>query len=81
MNEPMMRLLRDLPSAEPDPTRSERTRILCRARFAARTSASTADAPKQRRRRTQVWEPLLAVVAFAYMAEALAQALRTYGLR
>ena len=81
MNEPMMRLLRDLPSAEPDPTRSERTKILCRARFAARTSASTADARRRRPKQTHVWEPLLAVVAFAYMAEAVAQALRTYGLR
>jgi hypothetical protein len=80
MNETMMRLLRDLPSAEPDPARSERTRILCRTRVAARITASTSDAPSRLPGR-QIWQPLLAVVAFAYIAEALGQALRTYGLR
>ena len=81
MNEPMMGLLRDLPSAEPDPARSERTRVLCRAKFAARTREAVPDAHRRRPNQTQVWQPVLAVVAIAYVAEALVQALRTFGLR
>lgn len=77
MSEPLIRLLAGLPSADPDPARAERIRVRCRARLrqqAPRASASTSPRPP-----VQVWQPLIVVLGFAYLAEAVVQALRAYG--
>ena len=79
MSEPMIRLLADLPRADPDPARAERTRVRCRTRLAGLPRAATSSAPSPRRRKAQVWQPLIAVLGVAYFAEAIVQALRAYG--
>ena len=81
MSEPLTRLLAELPSAEPDPARTERIRARCRARLsrqAPRGSACHTATP--RRGEVQVWQPLLVVLAVAYLTQAVVQALRMYGL-
>ena len=80
MSEPMINLLRDLPGADPDPVRAERTRLRCRARLAARPRASTSSAPGPRGKKALLWQPLIAVLGVAYLAEAFVQALRAYGI-
>ena len=83
MPEPMMNLLRDLPGAEPDPARAERTRLRCRSRLAARPRVSTSSAPSVRGSsgsKALLWQPVVAVLGVAYLAEALVQALRAYGI-
>jgi hypothetical protein len=80
MSEPMMRLLADLRPADPDPARAERTRLRCRARFAAAQRASTVAAPSARSRKILFWQPLIAVLGVAYFAAAIVQALRAYGM-
>jgi len=77
---PMMRLLADLPRADPDPARAERTRIRCRTRLAGQPRASTSSAPGPPGRKAQLWQPLVAVLGVAYLAEAIVQALRAYGI-
>lgn len=80
MSEPMNNLLRDLPGADPDPARAERTRLRCRARLAARPRASRSIAPGPRGKKALLWQPLIAVLGVAYLAEAFVQALRAYGI-
>jgi hypothetical protein len=80
MSEPMIRLLADLPRADPDPARAERTRIRCRTRLAGLPRASTSRAPGPRGRKAQLWQPLIAVLGVAYLAAAIVQALRAYGI-
>jgi hypothetical protein len=81
MSEPLIRLLAELPAAEPDTARSERMRVRCRARLARqapRASASHAAAP--RGGTVQVWQPLIVVLGVAYLTEVLLHALRVYGV-
>jgi hypothetical protein len=80
MSEPMIRLLADLPRADPDPARVERIRMRCRTRLAGLRQASTSSAPSRRGRKAQLWLPLIAVLGIAYWAEAIVQALRAYGI-
>jgi len=78
MSEPMIDLLRNLPSATPDPARAERTRVRCRTRLSA-VAPPMATVPKPLGWKTQLWQPLIAVLGCAYVAEAVVQALRSYG--
>ena len=81
MSEPLIRWLAELPAAEPDPARSERIRVRCRARLARqapRASASPAAVP--RGGMMQVWQPLIVVLGLAYLTEVILQALRVYGV-
>ena len=77
MSEPLIQLLAELPSAEPDPTRAERIRMGCRARL--RHEAPGASAPRRRRPPVQLWQPLIVVLGVAYLTEVVVQALRVYG--
>jgi hypothetical protein len=80
MSDPLTRLLAELPLAEPDPTRAERTRMGCRAlltRQASRASASRG--PSSGRRTVQVWQLLIAVLGVAYLTEVIVLALSVYG--
>jgi len=79
MNEPMIELLRNLPSANPDPARAERTRVRCRTRMSAVRAAPASKRPEPLGWKMQLWQPLIAVLGCAYVAEAVVQALRTYG--
>ena len=81
MSEPLIRLLAELPAAEPDAARSERMRMRCRARLARQaTRASTSYAAVPRGRTVQVWQPLIVVLGVAYLTEVILHALRVYGL-
>ena len=62
MSDPMIRLLADLPRADPDSARAERTRIRCRTRLAGLARASTSSALSPRGRKAQLWQPLIAVL-------------------
>ena len=82
MSDPLTRLLAELPLAEPDPTRAERTRKGCRALLARQASrASASRVPASGRRNVQVWQLLIAVLGLAYLTEVIAQALNVYGPR
>ena len=81
MSEPLIRLLAELPSAEPDTARAERIRMRCRARLerqALRASACPAAARPELS--VQVWQPVITVLAVAYLTEVIVHALRVYGL-
>lgn len=81
MSEPLIRLLAELPAAQPDPARSEQMRVRCRARLAwhaTRAPASHAAIP--RGGTVQVWQPLIVVLGVAYLTEVILHALRVYGL-
>jgi hypothetical protein len=75
MSEPLIALLAELPSAELDPVRDERIRMRCHSRL-ARTRASGSRAPGSRTKTTQLWQPLIAVLGVAYLAEVIVLALR-----
>ena len=81
MPEPLIRLLAELPPAEPDAARAERTRPRCRARFQRRARrAARRPWPARAAGRAQLWQPLIAVLGVVYLTEALVQAIRFYGL-
>ncbi len=74
MNDPLLRLLENLPHAEPDRRRSERVRARCHAALG-----------RSRRRRAQprsqrVGETVLAALGAIYLLESVHQALLLYGL-
>ena len=76
MSEPLIRLLAELPLAEPDSARAERIRMRCRARLARQAPRAS----PSRGRITQVWQPLITILGVAYLTEVIVQALRLYGL-
>ena len=81
MFDPMMRLLTELPPAEPDPARAERIRMRCRARLARQAARSLASRrPGAPSRMGQVWPSLIAVLGVVYLTEVLIQAVRLYRL-
>jgi Ca2+/H+ antiporter len=80
MSDPLTRLLAELPLAEPDPMRAERTRMGCRALLARQASRAAASRrPSSGRRSVQVWQLLIAVLGVAYLTEVIVQALSVYG--
>jgi hypothetical protein len=80
MSESLNRLLAELPPAEPDPVRAERTRMGCHARLARHAPRASAVRSAGRRGRTvQAWQPLIVALGVAYLTEVIVQALRVYG--
>lgn len=79
MSDPLIRLLAELPPAEPDPARAERIRMGCRARLARQVPRASAVRPPAPRGRMQVWQPLIILLAVAYLTEVIVQALNVYG--
>ena len=81
MSEPLIRLLAELPPAESEPTRAERTRARCRARLRRQAPrASTSPVPGSRGRTAQLWQPLIALLGVAYLTEVVVQTIRFYGM-
>jgi len=71
MLEPLDRLLSGLPTAQPDPERSERIRLRCRAQFARQ-------APRQSTPRlgtVSLWQPAIAALGVVYLIAAIVQAM------
>jgi hypothetical protein len=82
MSDPLIRLLAELPPAEPDPARAERIRMGCRARLARQAPRASASRARARRGRTvQVWQALIAALGIAYLTDVIVQALQVYGPR
>ena len=80
MSDPLNRLLADLPLAEPDPARAERTRMGCRALLARQASRAAASRrPSSSPRTVQMWQLMIAVLGVAYLTEVIVQALSVYG--
>ena len=79
MSDPLMDLLARLPSTELDRARAEAIRARCHARL-ARTSAPVLRAPGSQMKTIQVWQPLIAVLGMAYLAEVIVQAVRVSGV-
>jgi hypothetical protein len=71
----MIRLLSQLPSADPNAARAERIRKRCRARLVRRAAP-----PREVGTTPRLWQPLLMTLAAAYLTEAVLQALRLYRL-
>jgi hypothetical protein len=81
MSGPLMRLLAELPPAEPETVRAERLRMRCRAQLAQQSPRPSASrAPARHDSIVQVWQPLIAVLGIAYLTEVIVQALRMYRL-
>ncbi len=76
MSDPLMRLLAALPAAEPDAARADRVRARARAHFAERASRARSD-----RRRTPLWQPLVAALGLLYLITAIAEAVARVTLR
>lgn len=70
MSEPLMRLLNDLPTGQPDPERAEQIRLRCRQRLARHATRQIPAAV----RNTNVWQPLIAALGVVYLIAAIAQA-------
>ncbi len=81
MSEPMIRLLAQLPSAQPDSVRAERIRMRCRARLARQALPTSAPGARSRRGRAAelLWQPLIAILGVAYLADVILQAVRVFG--
>jgi hypothetical protein len=75
MSHTVMQLLGELPSAEPDGARSERTRRRCRAQFTRYVPTEQAAGAS---RATQFWQPLIALLGVAYLTEVIVQAFWLY---
>jgi hypothetical protein len=74
MSEPLMRLLAELPTAEPDAARAARTGRTCRAQLArqqTRPAGSTIPL-------TLVWRLFVSVLGAAYLIGAIIEAVRVY---
>ncbi len=79
MSEHLTRMLAELPSAEPDGTRTERTRMKCHAVLARRAARGSVSRSTTSRRTVQVWELLMAALGVAYLTECIVQAISAYG--
>jgi len=76
MSEPLIGLLAGLPSAELDPARADRIRTRCRDRLARKPPSHSTRFIKTMR----VWQPLIAMLAVAYLTDVLIQAVRLYAI-
>ena len=74
MNDPLLSMIANLPTATSDRRLADRIRLRCHAALARQQSRPT-------RSRTRLWDPALAGLGVAYLTEAIRLALRLYGLR
>ena len=79
MSDPLIPLLADLPQAESDPERAERTRLRCRTCLAPRASrVAPARTWSGWSELARCWQPLVAAIGIAYLTEVIALALAVY---
>jgi hypothetical protein len=79
MRDPLIRLLSELPSTEPDSARTAHIRMRCHARLArTRPGESATHATAARDRTSQLWQPLLTALGVVYLTEVIVQALRVF---
>lgn len=77
MSDSLIRMLGELPAAEPDITRAEHIRRRCHARLARHTRRSLAVSrtPPTAERMAPVWQTVIAVLGFVYLTEVIRFAL------
>jgi hypothetical protein len=75
MTDPLMRLLAELPQAEPDRDRAARVRARCHTALARHRPRSPSP-----RRRERVRGPLIAALGAVYLVESVRQALLLFGI-
>jgi hypothetical protein len=75
MNDPLLRLLHDLPQATPDLSRSDRVRARCHAALAHRPRRITPYIDL-----ADLWTPIAVGFGGLYLTEVLQRALAIYGL-
>ena len=80
MSESLIRRLGELPATEPDITRTEHIRKRCHAHLARHKRGSLVSSLPTRERMAPVWQSLIAVLGFVYLAEVIRFALDVYGL-
>jgi hypothetical protein len=78
MSDSLIQRLRELPTAEPDVVRAEHIRKRCHTHLVRRTPISGTRSTG--RRMVLVWQSLLAVLGFVYLADVIRFALALYGL-
>jgi len=76
MTDPLVRILEQLPRAEPDAARAERVRARCRSALVRSLPPPASSDPAST---TGLLEPCLAGLCLAYAGEVVHQALRWYG--
>lgn len=74
MTDPLLRLLRDLPDAEPDRARADRVRARCHAVLKRNRR------PPRANRGRRITETALACLGAIYLVETVRQALRLLGI-
>jgi hypothetical protein len=80
MSDSLIRRLGELPAAEPDISRAEHIRKRCHAQLARHERRSLVSSLPTRERMAPVWQSLIAVLGFVYLAEVIRFALGVYGL-
>jgi hypothetical protein len=82
MSDPLMQLLAELRSTVPDPALAERLRTRCHQRLVRpRPTMSVRNALAGRGAIAQLWQPLIGILAVAYLTEVIVQVLGVYSLR
>jgi len=76
MTDPLLRMLADLPQAEPDRARAARFRTRCHGALARQRPVRSS----QPGGRVRFWEPLVAGLAAVYLTETVRQVLHLYGI-
>jgi hypothetical protein len=75
MSDPMLRMLSELPHAEPDPVRADRVRARCHDALArARRRQPAGHAP------VRFWEPIVVGLGGIYLTESIREALYMFGV-
>jgi hypothetical protein len=81
MSDPLIGLLAGLQSAQPNPARAERVKARCRARLAKQATRVSPPRDVARGRATMMWQPLIAILGAAYLADVIVTALGVYKLQ
>jgi hypothetical protein len=79
MSDPLIGRLGELPAAEPDIARTEHIRKRCHAHLARHKRRRLVSSLPARERMAPVWQSLIAVLGFVYLAEVIRFALAVYG--
>ena len=75
MNDPMLRMLSELPHAEPDRVRADQVRARCHDALARRRRGQVG-----RRAPVRFWEPIVAGLGGVYLTASIRLALSFYGI-
>jgi hypothetical protein len=80
MSDSLIRMLGELPAAEPDGRRTDYIRKRCHARLARHRRRRLISSTPTAERMAPVWQSLIAALGFAYLTVVIRFALAVYGL-